>query len=178
MGNTRIFIRHRPYLQSWRQKNIKDQQPWGFFTEIFRDPRRPADSQEPPLTEPPLVLGLDRQLYHMTLLSRVCRQFYQETAFLPYLLNVWSFENEEVMKAFIIRDKRITERHRRAIHTLWVRSYDFVSRAVQKQLCGVELLLVADYNGDIKKRRMKPLEARPVLKGDRCNWFERVGDSL
>jgi len=55
-----------------------------------------------------------------TLLSRVCRQLYQETAVLPYKLNRWAFYGNLTMCNFLVRERRITRAQREAITELVV----------------------------------------------------------
>jgi hypothetical protein len=55
-----------------------------------------------------------------TLLNGVCRQFYQETAVLPYKLNRWAFVNHLTMWNFLVVDRRLTRAQREAIEELIV----------------------------------------------------------
>jgi hypothetical protein len=52
-------------------------------------------------------LKLEQNQRGMTLLNPVCRQLYQETALLPYKLNLWSCHNESVYDRILIKDSKL-----------------------------------------------------------------------
>lgn len=76
----------------------------------------------------------------MTLLSPVCRQLHHETALLPFSLNAWSFESQQVMDRFVVKEKRLPMPHRRAIRLLY--SQAVLTTAVEKYFGGLEVILL------------------------------------
>lgn len=57
----------------------------------------------------------------VTLLSGVCRQFYLETAVLPFKLNVIAFSSHNVMTNFLLLEQRLSHQQRYAITALLLR---------------------------------------------------------
>jgi hypothetical protein len=57
---------------------------------------------------------------NFTLLNGVCRQFYEETAVLPYKLNRWAFANHLTMWNFLVVERRWTKAQREAMEELVV----------------------------------------------------------
>ncbi|KAH7078992.1 hypothetical protein BKA63DRAFT_408973 [Paraphoma chrysanthemicola] len=53
-----------------------------------------------------------------TLLNRVCRQLYLETAPLPYQLNTIAFASYNVMMNFLVIERRLSRQQREAVRTL------------------------------------------------------------
>ncbi len=100
----------------WCRILDKDQNPW-------REPK----------AAPPPRRGLK-------LLSPVCRQLYHETALLPFRLNAWSFESLHVMDRFVMKEKRLSLPHRRAIRMLYAQTV--LPTAVEKYFGGLEVVVL------------------------------------
>jgi hypothetical protein len=91
-----------------------------------------------------------------TLLNGVCRQFYEETAVLPYKLNRWAFANYLTMWNFLMVERRLTRAQREAIEELVVSDH-----LPQQNLLGLLTGL------------KKALLASPLTDGDRGikGWY-------
>ena len=138
LGNKCIFVKHTPPFGSQRQEYGIGERTHtvrgGFHCTVY-------DKQVNPYTVLAFAHNPPEAEEGFTLLSRVCRQLYQETATLPYELNVLAFQSQTVFDRYFIKERRLSLPLRRAIRTLFLREHS-VSNTMRKYLGGVQLVRV------------------------------------
>ena len=84
-----------------------------------------------------------QEVQHMLFLNGVCRQMYQETAELPYRLNRWAFDSQQIMYNFLFHKCRVLRASQRnAIQVIVARS-EMVPLNVVNFLTGLERVYIA-----------------------------------
>ena len=138
LGGRCILVKHKPHKWNRRQKDgttawvytIKG----GFHCTTY-------DEQVNPFTVAAFPSNAPAERRGFRLLSPVCRQLYQETATLPFELNVLAFENSYVLNRYIVKERRLSLPLRRAIRTLFVQRM-MISKSVEKYIGGIHKLYV------------------------------------
>ena len=158
LGDQCILIKYKPHKWSRGQKDGTT--GWvhtvqgGFHCTTY-------DRQVNPFTVAAFPTNAPAERRGFRLLSPVCRQLYQETATLPFELNVLAFENGYVLNRYIMKERRLSLPLRRAIRTLFVQRL-MICKNVEKYIGGIHTLYVN--------------EDRCVLEYDRRTGEERKLD--
>lgn len=121
-----VNVRYRPWRHQRYRMPGPVPEPGGFYCVVLAPTEDPwaaglpekaalpgDDAPAPHRPSCPAVqkrAAADRGHGHgMTLLSGLCRQLYQETAMLPFMLNTWSFQNRAVMDRFVLKERRLSQ---------------------------------------------------------------------
>ncbi|KAJ4286712.1 hypothetical protein N0V90_012964 [Kalmusia sp. IMI 367209] len=122
-----------------------------------------------------------QQLSHMSamvLLNRVCRQLYLETYTLPYSLNHFCFDSENVLFNFIVMENRLTRQQRNAITAITIQ-HQLPVPILLKKLPNLERVRLMNSEKDYEQGwwTVDRTGNVPILKKDlaRCRGQHRSG---
>ncbi|KAK1758920.1 hypothetical protein QBC47DRAFT_370755 [Echria macrotheca] len=138
-----INVRFKKWEYYQRSRNGKEfytpVNPGGFYCRVL-DERQ----------DPWFALGEPSNIQRgMTLLSGVCRQLYQETAVLPFALNIWSFESHAVMERLVIKEDRFSKAQCRAVRAMYAET--LLPVALDKAFLNIETLMLSGRTRLIRK---------------------------
>ena len=108
-----------------------------------------------------------------TLLSRVCRQLYQETATLAFKYNIVAFKSESVLDRYIMKERRLSLPLRRAVRRLYVQK-NRPSKTLEKYLGGL-LIVYVDTKTGVLAYNLRDDKATKLRKSEEeIQYLEKV----